>query len=120
MLRTSPAAGEKIERGSTVTLFVSRNHVHSSICVNDLVGMPREAAIFEILAQGLTLGEISEGFDENYPAETVIAQSIMAGNYVLYGTKIDITVNAEELQERTHPFRKDIILKDGELNESVD
>lgn len=121
VLRTSPAAGERIERGATVTLFVSRNHVRSSICVNDFVGMSREAAISEILAQGLTLGEIEEGFDESYPTGTVIAQSIMPGSYVLYGTKIDIKVNAEEPKEKNHPFRKDIIQKDdGELNGSVD
>ena len=83
--------------------------------------MSREAAISEILAQGLTLGEIEEGFDESYPTGTVIAQSIMPGSYVLYGTKIDIKVNAEEPKEKNHPFRKDIIQKDdGELNGSVD
>lgn len=120
VLRTSPSAGEKIANGETVTVFVSRNHVHGSICVGDFVGMPREVAIAEILAEGLTLGEITEEYSENYPEGCIIRQSISEGSYVLYGTKIDITVNARERESILHPFRKDIIQKDGEINESVD
>lgn len=110
VLRTLPEAGERIERGQTVTLFVSRNHIHGSVCVKDLTGMAQSDAITDILAQGLTLGEIVNGNSEEYALGTVISQSISPGHYVLHGTKIDIVVNTVERVEN-HPFRKDIISK---------
>ena len=120
VLRTSPGTGESIASGETVTLFVSRNHVHGSVCVGDFVGLTEESAVSEILAAGLTLGEITEGYSGEYPKGYVIWQSPSAGSYVLYGTKIDITVNATEGSGILHPFRGDTIQKDGEINESVD
>ena len=120
VLRTSPLAGEKISGGDTVKLFVSRNHVKGSVCVKKFVGMEREEAVSEILASGLTLGEIGEEYSEIYPEGTVISQSIVSGNYVLYGEKIDIILSAGEREEELHPFRKDIIQNSGETNESID
>lgn len=120
VLRTSPAVGEKIESGDTVTLFVSRNHVRGSVCVKDFVGMSREEAVSELLSQGLTLGEINEAVSEDYPHGAVISQSITPQSYVLYGTKIYLTVNAGEWDDVLHPFRKDIIGKNGEINEPID
>lgn len=120
VLRTSPAAGEKISGGDTVTLFVSRNHVKGSVCVKNFIGMEREEAVSEILAQGLTLGEIGEEYSEIYPKGTVISQSIIPERYVLYGEKIDIILSTGEREEDLHPFRKDIIQNNGEINESID
>ena len=120
VLRTSPCAGESIADGETVTVFVSRNHVHGSVCVGDFVGRPYESAIAEILAEGLILGELTEEYSENYPEGYVLQQSLSSGSYVLYGTKIDITVNARGRDGILHPFRGDAIQKDGEINESVD
>lgn len=120
VLRTSPAAGERIESGDTVTLFVSRNHVRGSVCVKDFVGMAKEEALSELMSQGLTLGELTEEFSEDYPKGAVISQSITPQSYVLYGTKIDITVNAGEKSDALHPFRKDIVGKNGEINEPID
>ena len=111
VLRTSPTAGEKIARGETVTLFVSRKHIQAPICVGDLIGMNKEEAVISLLEQGLALGEIGVEKNENYPTGTVVSQSISPGSYVLYGTKIDIKISAEEDQEELHPFRKDMFRK---------
>ena len=110
VLRTQPVSGERIERGDTVTLFVSRSRVHGSICVRDLVGMPVDDAVTLILSQGLTLGKITETENESYSVGEVVSQNILPGSYVLYGTKIDISVNRGTGRERLHPFRKDMLL----------
>lgn len=120
VLKTSPEAGESIEHGEKVTLFVSRNHIHRSICVKNFVGLPLEVACSEALAQGLALGEIVECESDEFSEKTVIFQSIAPESYVLYGTKIDITVISGQMIEDLHPFRKDISKENGEINESVD
>jgi serine/threonine-protein kinase len=120
VLGSSPTSGSRIERGDTVTLFVTRNHIHGSICVENFVGLPLDVACTGILAQGLTVGEVIEQSSENFASGEVISQSIAPESYVLYGTKIDITVNIGQNTGNLHPFRKDIISENGELNESVD
>lgn len=120
VLRTSPCAGESIERGEQVTLFVSRNHIHGSVCVGDFAGLPLDVACAEILAQGLTLGEILQDHSAEFAAGEVISQSLAPHSYVLHGTKIDITISAGQKKEELHPFRRDIISENGEINESVD
>lgn len=120
VIKTRPGSGEQIERGQTVTLFVSRDRIPNSVCVKNFVGMAMNDAISEILARGLTLGEITEDHFEDHTVGSVAWQSIVPNSYVLHGTKIDIVVNVGERQEDIHPFRKDLIQKDGEINESID
>ena len=120
VLHTSPAAGTDIERGDVVTLFVSRRHIHGSVKVKRIVGLPIDEATTEILAQGLTLGEIKQEYSNEYCAGVVISQSVSEGSYVLYGSSVDLTVSAGRKIERLHPFRGDITEENGEINESVD
>ena len=120
VLESSPKAGERIERGDKVTLFVSRNHIQSPVCVKNFVGLPLDVACTEILAQGLTPGEISSGSSDEFAAGMVISQSIAPNSCVLYGAKIDIVVCEGQKTEGLHPFRKDIAKENGEINESVD
>lgn len=114
VLRTSPLAGNRVERGEQVTLFVSRNHIHSSVRVGDFVGLPLDEAAAEILAQGLTLDKIGQDYSDEFAAGEVISQSIAPNSYVLHGTKIDVTVSAGQRKEELHPFRRDIISENGE------
>ena len=120
VLRTSPAAGEAVVRGQQVTLFVSRKHMHGSVCVSDLSGMPLDRACTEVLAQGLTLGEITEEYSEETAAGCVLSQSIAPNSYVLYGSRIDLAVSAGRKTEKLHPFGRYINQENGEFNESVD
>ena len=120
VLYTSPKAGADIERGDTVTLFVIRNHIHGSVRVKSVAGLPLDEAAAEILAQGLTLGEIKQEYSDEYDAGVVISQSVSEGNYVLHGSAVDLTVSAGKKIEILHPFRGDITEENGEINESVD
>ena len=120
VLSTSPAAGERIDRGDKVTLFVSRNHIHGSVCVNSFIGLSKELACADILSQGLMLGEISECYCDDFAEGEVISQSIAPNSLVLHGTKIDIVVCRGQKNEDLHPFGRGIIQENGEINESVD
>ena len=120
VLRTSPKSGESIERGDKVTLFISRNHIHSSVCVKSFVGLPCDVACAEILAQGLKIGEIREAYSVEFSDGEVVFQSLAPESYVLYGTKIDIVVCGGQKTEDLHPCRKDIAKENGEINESID
>jgi serine/threonine-protein kinase len=134
VLRTSPEMGDKIEKGALVTLFVSRKHLHTPVQVKSYVGRASDSAFTDILADGLTIGEIFYETSDQYAADRVIGQSIMEGSLVPYGSRIDVTLNAGPKQEEIHPFRgpktshdKDIYhfkesksKENGEINGSVD
>ena len=115
VLRTSPEYGSTIERGDTVTLFVSRNHVNKPIRVRDFVGMTLEKASAEILADGLILGEIEYNADSLETRE-VTWQSIEPESLVPYGRKIDIAVGTGRAKEELHPFRGQTTEENGEIN----
>ena len=91
-----------------MTLFVSRNHIQSPVCVKNFVGLPLDVACAEILAQGLILGDVSRGYSDEFPEDVVILQSLAPNSCVLYGAKIDIVVCEGQKTEDLHPFRKDI------------
>jgi serine/threonine-protein kinase len=111
VLRTSPVAGESIERGDTVTIFVSRNHRNKPVRVKDFVGMSLEEASSEILADGLLLGEIKGESVTHCPKGEVTWQSIEPESLVLYGSRIDIAVSEGDNKEELHPFRGQITEK---------
>ena len=91
VIETSPAEGSTIERGSTVTLRVSRGP--EQIEVPDVTGETEENARSAIENAGLRVGEVTE---EASDAETgtVTAQSPKAGDSVDRDTAIDLTVAA--------------------------
>ena len=116
VLRTSPEAGEGLEKGDTVTLFVSRNHVNAPIRVRDYTGRAIELASAEILAQGLSLGEVLYEYNDALSEGTVISQSIAPEMLVAHGSRIDVVVSSGKRVEELHPFRGDITEENGEIN----
>ncbi|MBQ8409974.1 MAG: PASTA domain-containing protein [Clostridia bacterium] len=104
VLSTSPAAGEMIEAGQQVTLFVSRHRVEGSILVRDFTGMPQEQACAELLSDGFLVGEIELVCSDEGEAGCVIGQSLAPGTYVRHESRIDLTVSAGKNTEEKHPF----------------
>ena len=104
VLRTSPEAGEVLRRGDRVTLFVARRHIKASVRVPSLAGLRLEDACLRAMSAGLTVGEITYEYSEKYGEGIVIAQSAVTDSYVLYGTKVDLTVSRGKEKENLHPF----------------
>lgn len=103
VLRTLPEAGKTIEKGDKVTLFVSRRHAREEICVKSFRNMTLDEAATAILAQGLSLGEVTREYRIGYSYGKVVSQSVEAGSVVSYGTPIDIVINENPFEQ--YPFR---------------
>ncbi len=92
VIKTSPAAGEVIKDGETLTVYVSIGPAEGETEVPDLVGSTEAVALSKILESGLRMGEITyEKSDKT--AGTVISQSVAKGTKVAANTKIDLTVS---------------------------
>lgn len=88
VLNSNPPQGTSVDRGSTVTLIVSRGQIE----VPNVVGQTLEAAqsTLEDLDLKVTVQEDTSG---TQPDGTVTAQSRAAGTMVAPGTSITITVS---------------------------
>jgi eukaryotic-like serine/threonine-protein kinase len=91
VVETSPAAGTTIERGSTVTLQVSRGP--EQVAVPDVTGESEENARSALEGAGLRVGEVTEAESGEDPG-TVIEQSPAAGEEVDRDSAVDLTVAA--------------------------
>lgn len=111
VLYTSPAAGERIEHGERVTLFVCRKHIKGSVRVRDLTGLDQNDACAKILADGLLVGEIALEPSDTVAKGAVISQSIAPDSYVRYHSAINITVSTgkEDKIDQLHPFGRYIV-----------
>lgn len=89
----APAAGEKVPRGTEITLQVSIGPDASKIPVPDLLGMSEMDATILLNEQGILLGSIEEVADATYPAGTVCYQSYSVGAFVEPGASIDLKVS---------------------------
>ncbi len=77
-----------ISRDTALTLRVSGH----SVAVPSLFGLTLDGARAVLEAEGLALGEISEGDSADAVSGTVIAQSIAPYTQVLTGSEVDLTI----------------------------
>jgi eukaryotic-like serine/threonine-protein kinase len=97
-IRTVPAAGEEVERGERVQLFVSSGP--ELVAVPDVVGLSRASAEAALSDAGLDVVVEEEASEE--PEGDVISQSPTAGSEVERGSNVTITVSTG-LEEVTVP-----------------
>ncbi len=86
-----PLPGEEIKEGKTVTIVY--NPSNAPMAVPNLTGLTIEQARTALLNLGLTVGEITQQNDPTVPADTIIASVPKAGEQVLGGATIDLTVS---------------------------
>ena len=86
-----PLPGEEIEEGDTVTIVY--NPSNAPMAVPNLAGLTIEQARTALLNLGLTIGIITPQTDPTAPADTIIASVPKAGEQVLGGATIDLTVS---------------------------
>jgi beta-lactam-binding protein with PASTA domain/predicted Ser/Thr protein kinase len=89
VIRTSPAAGTTVDKGTEVTLVVSSGP--QQIAVSDVVGLSQDEARQTLSGQGLTVSVVEEGSDAADPG-TVLRQDPAAGTAVDPGTTVTIVV----------------------------
>jgi serine/threonine-protein kinase len=88
-----PADGAEVEKGSEVTLFVSRGERDISVRMPDLSGL-NQAEAFDLLKEnGLNIGQVSVESSDRFADGQVISQSVRAGEYLPRGIAVDFVVS---------------------------
>ncbi|CDA69014.1 putative uncharacterized protein [Clostridium sp. CAG:510] len=93
IITQSPAGGEKAPMGSEVTVKVSRGQEDYTVKVPNLLGLPEDEAVAQLIEAGLTVGSTSYISSNDYVEGLVCYQSYSIDSYVEPGTAIDIKVS---------------------------
>src|SRR5690606_29882209 len=96
VVRTDPAAYQKVAKGSTVTLFVSDGPEQ----LPDVVGMMQDAAVKALEEAGF-VPDIIPWSDTTEPAGTVVRQTPQGGEDAPNNTTVAIFVSTYEEPEET-------------------
>lgn len=91
VVRTDPAAGERIVYGGTITAFVSRGP--ERYAVPSLAGRTVDDATQALSEAHLTVGKVTEVWDENIESGKVISCSPDSAKLVKPKTEVDLKVS---------------------------
>jgi len=86
-----PGPGEKVRKGSSVNLMVSKGSVY--VLVPYIIGIRLEEGIEIIKEVSLSIGTISEMFSDIYPSGYIISQDPSVGKKLLPGDKVNLVVS---------------------------
>jgi eukaryotic-like serine/threonine-protein kinase len=90
VIGTSPANGNLVAKGTTVTLFVSSGP--PKVKVPDVLHQGAATATNQLTSQGFKVKQVTDQ-NSTAPANTVIAQSPSAGTSVSQGSTVTLTVS---------------------------
>lgn len=102
VISCSPSEGKEVEKGSTVTLVVSKGAETKTVAVPDLSGMTQSGAESVLASMNLKLGNVKEE-ESDSAVGTVIGQTVEVGTQVAEGTAVGITI----AKEKTTPDEPD-------------
>jgi serine/threonine-protein kinase len=91
VLAQDPPAGEPVPPGTEIKLTVAVGKL--AVSTPNIIGMPENAALQAIVAEGLTVGSRTEAFDPAVPAGAVVSQNPQAGIFVNPGTSVDYVLS---------------------------
>ena len=95
VIRTDPEAGTELEKGATLTVYISKGKQeddNENVSVPGLLGMTEDGARAALEAKGLTLGSVTE-VDSSAEAGSVVWQSQDAGSDASKGTTVNIQIS---------------------------
>ena len=106
VINTTPSAGTKAEKGSTVTMLVSQGTDKKT--VPDVRGMADATAQSTIKNYGFNVGTVTYDYSDSVEKGMVISQTVTPGSKAAAGTTISITVsNGPKPEEKIDIFDKD-------------
>ena len=91
VINTTPSAGTKAEKGSTVTMLVSQGTDKKT--VPDVRGMADATAQSTIQNYGFNVGTVTYDYSDSVEKGMVISQTVTPGGKAAAGTTISITVS---------------------------
>lgn len=92
IIRTVPAAGEQVEKGTTVNYVLSKGKKTETVEVPTLSGLTRSQAEAKLSGLGLT-ANVTESYDSTVTKGYVISQSVTPGSQIEKGATVDIVVS---------------------------
>jgi len=90
-IRTDPIAGARILRDGSVAVVVSQGPERFD--APKLVGLVRADAVMALTKVNLTVGTVTEAYDETVPAGTVVSSSVEPGTKLKRATTVDFVVS---------------------------
>ncbi len=102
-----PVSGNKVPKGSVVTVTVSKGKEEVKIRVPNLVGLSEQDGTVEAIEAGLSIGSVSYVYSEEVPEGHICYQSYSQGSYVDPGTVLDIKVS-QGAEKYTYKCNKSI------------
>ena len=95
VIRTDPEAGAELEKGATLTVYISKGKQkddNENVAVPGLLGMTEDKARAALEAKGLKIGSVDQ-VDSSAEAGSVVWQSQDAGAEVAKGTVVNIQIS---------------------------
>jgi len=103
VIETDPPADSELQKGDTVTIFVSKGSIQMPKLVPNLIGLTEVAAKSKLIQSELTLGKVVP-VDSAEKLGTIIEQSSPPDSRVEKGTAIDIKVSNGSSPEKKLPI----------------
>lgn len=100
VIRHSPAAGSKVRKGDTITLYVSSGQSESTTLVPSLLGMSVSQARSLLRQNDLELGNVSS-VESDTAKDLIVSQSHSSNSSVEKGTSIDVVISAGKRNSAT-------------------
>lgn len=91
VISTTPASGTEVEEGTKVKMYVSMGA--DKVEVPSLVGISEDDAYAALSGVGLSAGNVTSEYSEEYEAGIVMSQKREAGSKVKKGTTVDFVVS---------------------------
>ena len=95
VIRTDPEAGAELEKGATLTVYISKGKQkddNENVSVPGLLGMTEDQARAALEAKGLKIGSV-DSVDSSAEAGSVVWQSQDAGAEVTKGSTVNIQIS---------------------------
>ena len=105
VIRTDPEAGTELEKGATLTVYISKGKQkddNENVAVPGLLGMTEDKARAALEAKGLKIGSVDQ-VDSSAEAGSVVWQSQDAGAEVAKGTVVNIQISKGKSTSNNNP-----------------
>ena len=114
VISTTPAAGTKAEKGTQITMLVSKGSDKKS--VPNVRGMEDSAAQNTIKNYGFNVGSVTYQYSDSVSKGLVISQGVAAGTKAAAGTSISLVVSSGPKPEEKIEVRGFVGQSESELN----
>ena len=105
VIRTDPEAGTELEKGATLTVYISKGKQkddNENVAVPGLLGMTKDQAEKALTEKGLSIGSVNE-VESTAEAGSVVWQSQDAGAEVAKGTVVNIQISKGKSTSNNNP-----------------